>query len=130
MFVNFKGQIEWLKYLTVAFAVAYVIAFSVGPGSIPWLITAEIFASDARGRATSVATLVNWLSNFIVTTSIPLITVNTVKSLFIHYLLFNFLIIIYIGSNQQLYIPDIRLIDNFFHYIYIFQSARNKKEIN
>ena len=56
-------------------AIAYVISFSIGPGSIPWLITAELFASDSRGKATSVAVLVNWLSNFIVTTSIPLIMV-------------------------------------------------------
>jgi hypothetical protein len=43
---------------------------------VPWVITAELFPSAARGKATSIAILVNWLSNFIVSTSIPLIMVG------------------------------------------------------
>ena len=90
-----KSSNDTLKYLTVASAVFYVIFFSIGPGNlnemkrphlgniwfalvegaIPWLITSELFASDARGKATSIAIFVHYLSNFIVSTSTPIIMV-------------------------------------------------------
>jgi SP family facilitated glucose transporter-like MFS transporter 1 len=44
-------------------------------GAVPWFITAEIFNSNARGKASSIAVLVNWLANFIVTISFPFIEV-------------------------------------------------------
>jgi hypothetical protein len=51
----------------------YIVFFSIGPGAIPWLITSELFESDSRGKATSIAVFVNWFSNLIVTVSFPFI---------------------------------------------------------
>jgi SP family facilitated glucose transporter-like MFS transporter 1 len=59
--------------LTVVCAVVYIVFFSVGPGAIPWLITSELFESDARGKATSIAVFCNWLANFIVVVSFPFV---------------------------------------------------------
>ena len=42
----------------------FVIAFEIGMGPIPWLLIAEIFPSEQRGAAMSLATLCNWMSNF------------------------------------------------------------------
>ncbi len=50
---------------------AYIVFFAVGPGAIPWLITSELFESDSRGKATSIAVFANWLANFIVVVSFP-----------------------------------------------------------
>ncbi|RNA10267.1 solute carrier family facilitated glucose transporter member 1-like [Brachionus plicatilis] len=69
----FSDKVEWLNYMTVVSAVFYIIFFSIGPGAIPWLITGELFGSDSRGKATSIAVFVNWLSNFIVTVTFPFI---------------------------------------------------------
>ena len=74
-------DLKWLNYLTVVCSVLYIVFFSIGPGAIPWLITAELFASDARGKASSIAVLVNWIANFIVTVSFPYIQVNFSLSL-------------------------------------------------
>ena len=68
-----KENLDWLNYLTVVCAVAYIVFFSIGPGAIPWLITSELFESSARGKATSIAVFVNWFSNFIVTVTFPFI---------------------------------------------------------
>merc|ERR1712038_1988407 len=40
--------------------------FALGPGSIPWMIVAELFTQAPRGVAVSIAVLVNWSANFIV----------------------------------------------------------------
>lgn len=64
---------SYLNYLTVFFSIFYIVFFAIGPGAIPWIITSELFGSAARGKAVSLATLVNWLSNFIVTVSFPFI---------------------------------------------------------
>ncbi len=44
----------------------YVVFFAVGPGSIPWMITAELFSQGPRPAAISVAVLINWCANFLV----------------------------------------------------------------
>ena len=56
-------------------AILFIVAFSIGPGAIPWLITSELFKSDARGKATSIAVFVNWGSNTLVTFLFPIIEV-------------------------------------------------------
>jgi sugar porter (SP) family MFS transporter len=61
------------NYLTVAAAVLFIFSFSIGPGPIPWLITSELFKSDARGKAAGLATIVNWVSSFIVILSFPFV---------------------------------------------------------
>jgi hypothetical protein len=64
------------KYLSVVATIAYIVFFSIGPGAIPWFITAELFNSNARGKASSIAVLVNWLSNFTVTITFPFLEVT------------------------------------------------------
>jgi len=44
----------------------FVVFFQSGPGSIPWFITSEIFATESRSAAISIAGLVNWSGNFLV----------------------------------------------------------------
>lgn len=44
----------------------FIIMFASGPGSIPWFLVAELFPSNARPLATSIAVSVNWLANFTV----------------------------------------------------------------
>lgn len=56
-----KGM-QTVGAITVIF---YVAAFSIGPGSIPWLIVAELFPQGSRAPAMSICTMINWLSNFI-----------------------------------------------------------------
>jgi hypothetical protein len=43
-------------------------------GSIPWMITAELFSQGPRPAAMSIAVLVNWLTNFAVGLAFPLMT--------------------------------------------------------
>ena len=50
---------------------AFVGAFSIAMGPIPWIVNSEIFPTKIRGRAMSVAILMLWLADFIVTQTFP-----------------------------------------------------------
>lgn len=61
-----KEMMNWMKIMSVISTLCFVIFFAIGPGSIPWMITAELFTQGTRPAAMSIAVLVNWLSNFLV----------------------------------------------------------------
>ncbi|XP_074027810.1 glucose transporter 1 isoform X3 [Leptinotarsa decemlineata] len=61
-----QEMIDWMSYLSVVSTLCFVKFFAMGPGSIPWMITAELFSQGPRPAAMSIAVLVNWTSNFIV----------------------------------------------------------------
>ncbi|XP_055324204.1 glucose transporter type 1-like isoform X2 [Sitodiplosis mosellana] len=66
-----KEMIDWMSYLSVISTLAFVVFFAVGPGSIPWLITAELFSQGPRPSAMAIAVLVNWMANFVVGIGFP-----------------------------------------------------------
>ena len=57
------GAGSWLALLCI---VGYIAAFAVGMGPVFWLLIAEIFPPRARAAGASIATAVNWFSNFAV----------------------------------------------------------------
>ncbi|XP_043482006.1 glucose transporter type 1 isoform X5 [Leptopilina heterotoma] len=61
-----QEMIDWMSYLSVVSTLSFVMFFAVGPGSIPWMITAELFSQGPRPAAMSIAVLVNWMANFVV----------------------------------------------------------------
>jgi SP family facilitated glucose transporter-like MFS transporter 1 len=62
----FASQNVLVSYASILFVMVFVIAFAVGPVSIPWFLVSELFNSSARPLATSIAVGVNWTANFIV----------------------------------------------------------------
>jgi len=65
----------WINYITMAFFVISAIFFSIGLGPIPFLIISELFGLNSSEKATSVAVFVNWTSDFVVSSTFPLINV-------------------------------------------------------
>ncbi|KAL1518389.1 hypothetical protein ABEB36_002019 [Hypothenemus hampei] len=61
-----QEMIDWMSYLSVIATLFFVKFFAVGPGSIPWMITAELFSQGPRPAAMSISVLVNWMANFLV----------------------------------------------------------------
>lgn len=63
--------VSWIWWLSVVSTLFYVVFFAVGPGSIPWMITAELFSQGPRPAAMSIAVLINWCANFLVGIGFP-----------------------------------------------------------
>ncbi|XP_023704356.1 glucose transporter type 1 isoform X5 [Cryptotermes secundus] len=66
-----QEMIDWMSYLSVVSVLSFVVFFAVGPGSIPWMITAELFSQGPRPAAMSIAVLINWMANFLVGIGFP-----------------------------------------------------------
>jgi len=73
--------IPWVRYVAVVATLTFVLFFAVGPGSIPWMITAELFSQGPRPAAMSLAVLVNWLANFFVGLTFLPLKVKTNRSI-------------------------------------------------
>eukprot|EP00164_Ancoracysta_twista_P000304 GFYU01000425.1.p1 GENE.GFYU01000425.1~~GFYU01000425.1.p1 ORF type:complete len:492 (-),score=160.63 GFYU01000425.1:108-1583(-) len=58
---------KWVSLFSLVF---YISFFGVGMGEMPWVINSEIYPLQVRGVATSIATAANWISNFIVSSTI------------------------------------------------------------
>jgi SP family galactose:H+ symporter-like MFS transporter len=57
---------EALKWIGVISLAVYIASFAIGLGPVFWLLISEIYPLSIRGQAASVATMANWLSNFVV----------------------------------------------------------------
>jgi len=53
--------------ITIGSLMVYVAAFAIGLGPVFWLLIAEIYPLQVRGRAMSVAAVTNWGANLLVT---------------------------------------------------------------
>ncbi|XP_017016368.1 facilitated trehalose transporter Tret1-2 homolog isoform X1 [Drosophila kikkawai] len=62
-----EAQVESLGWLPVAALCIFIIMFSMGYGPVPWLMMGELFATDIKGFAGSLAGTSNWLLAFVVT---------------------------------------------------------------
>ena len=78
----FQELVSWIWWLSVVSTLFYVVFFAVGPGSIPWMITAELFSQGPRPAAMSVAVLINWCANFIVAIGFPTLQVSRTFTLY------------------------------------------------
>ncbi|KAG4948696.1 hypothetical protein JHK82_041877 [Glycine max] len=58
--------LEWVPILAVAGVLIYIAAFSIGLGSVPWVIMSEIFPLHLKGTAGSLVVLVAWLGAWVV----------------------------------------------------------------
>jgi len=59
------------KIFLVVATLGFVVFFAVGPGSIPWMITGELFTQGPRSAASSICVFVNWLANLVVSLVFP-----------------------------------------------------------
>lgn len=63
--------------VVLVFILLFVAAFAVSFGPIVWLVIAEIFPTNIRGRATAVASVTLWLADFVVSQFFPVLLGST-----------------------------------------------------
>jgi SP family myo-inositol transporter-like MFS transporter 13 len=65
------GAGKWLSLLGI---LLYLVFFSISLGPIPWTVNSEIYPLHLRGVGNSIATTVNWVSNYAVSQVFLLVT--------------------------------------------------------
>ncbi|XP_041963090.1 solute carrier family 2, facilitated glucose transporter member 3 isoform X1 [Alosa sapidissima] len=89
------GTTESLSYLAIVAVFGFVASFEMGPGPIPWFITAELFEQGPRPAAIAVAGCSNWTSNFLVGLSFPKLRELCGSYVFIIFVIFLIFFIIF-----------------------------------
>ncbi|KAK1586326.1 hypothetical protein Q3G72_001345 [Acer saccharum] len=90
--------------LSLVGLVALVISFSLGVGAIPWVIMSEILPVNIKGLAGSIATLLNWLTSWVVTMTANLLLTWSTGGTFTIYTITSALIIAFVA----LWVPETR----------------------
>ena len=91
-------------------------------GAIPWLMVAELFLQEARPVAVTIATIVNWLANFVVGLAFPYILVSSHLSLSLSLTLFLSLFLTSL-SSPIIYYNIMTLIPNLQQFLYPYGTA-------
>ncbi|MCG9790894.1 D-xylose transporter XylE [Flavobacterium algicola] len=55
----------------------YVAAFAMSWGPVAWVLLSEIFPNDIRGKALAVAVAAQWISNYVVSWTFPMMDKNS-----------------------------------------------------
>jgi len=58
------------------FVLAYIGCFAMSLGPVTWVILSEIFPTGIRGRAMAIATVILWISCFVVSQTFPMMDKN------------------------------------------------------
>lgn len=73
-FVFFSGA---TGYLALICMMLYVASFAMSWGPVAWVLLAEIFPNKIRGRALAVAVAAQWISNYLVSLTFPMMNDNS-----------------------------------------------------
>ena len=73
-FVFFAGA---TGYLALFCMMLYVASFAVSWGPVTWTLLAEIFPNKIRGKAMAIAVAAQWISNYVVSVTFPMMDDNS-----------------------------------------------------
>jgi MFS transporter, SP family, galactose:H+ symporter len=76
---------EMAAPVTVACVGIFIVCFAFSMGPIVWLMISEIFPNRARARAAALATAANWMANFFVSLTFPILRSLMGPTLFLLY---------------------------------------------
>ncbi len=65
------------SYLAIGAVMVYIMGFSFSWGPVVWVMLAEIFPNSIRGKAMSIAVASQWIMNFIVSLTFPMLDGST-----------------------------------------------------
>lgn len=73
-FVFFSGA---TGYLALGCMMLYVASFALSWGPVTWVLLSEIFPNKIRGKAMAIAVAAQWVSNYLVSLTFPMMNDNT-----------------------------------------------------
>jgi SP family xylose:H+ symportor-like MFS transporter len=70
--LGFTFYFKVLGLGALIFMLGYVACFAVSWGPVTWVLLSEIFPNRIRGRAMAVAVAAQWISNYIISSTFPI----------------------------------------------------------
>jgi MFS family permease len=67
---------QLFQWWALLFILGYIACFAMSVGPVTWVILAEIFPTQIRGRAMGTATVCLWLANYLVSLTYPVMAKN------------------------------------------------------
>jgi len=68
---------EATGYLALACMMLYVASFALSWGPVTWVLLSEIFPNKIRGRAMAIAVAAQWIANYLVSLTFPMMDDNS-----------------------------------------------------
>ena len=66
VYFGFSSLQQSAPWLALTALIVYIACFAIGLGPVFWLMISEIFPQNLRSRGMSASTVVNWMSNFLI----------------------------------------------------------------
>jgi len=70
--LGFSFYFDSLGFTALLFMLTYVASFAVSWGPVTWVLLSEIFPNRIRGRAMAVAVAAQWISNYLISSTFPI----------------------------------------------------------
>lgn len=83
--LGFTFFFQKMGIAALIFMLGYVAAFAMSWGPVTWVLLSEIFPNQIRGRAMAIAVAAQWISNYLVSWTFPMMDKSSfLNSLFHH----------------------------------------------
>ena len=76
-FVLKEHGIHNMDYLSIVSMIGVIVFFAFGPGCVAWFIIAEMIPLNARDSAMALGIFINWIANWLVAFSFPILVQYT-----------------------------------------------------
>jgi MFS transporter, SP family, xylose:H+ symportor len=74
--LGFSAYFQQTEIWILIFVLGYISCFALSVGPVTWVILSEIFPTQIRGRAMSIATVCLWAANWVVSQTFPMLDEN------------------------------------------------------
>jgi len=71
------GGSKGSSFVAVLAVVVYIAGFAMSWGPVTWVLLSEIFPNSIKGKAMAIAVAAQWIANFVVSTTFPMMDRNS-----------------------------------------------------
>lgn len=83
--IGFTFYFQSMGLAALVFMLFYVASFAISWGPVTWVLLSEIFPNSIRGRAMAIAVAAQWISNYLVSWTFPILDKSSVLNAVFHH---------------------------------------------
>jgi SP family xylose:H+ symportor-like MFS transporter len=83
--LGFSFYFEKVGLISLIFMLTYVAGFAMSWGPVTWVLLSEIFPNKIRGRAMAIAVAMQWIANYLVSWTFPMLDDSSVLTQLFHH---------------------------------------------